>query len=512
MTTNIPPPSTLDGSNQGEEEGEEVVALLQLIQQLNRTKRNLRSFNKLALLISVVFVGFSIYGKLLPSSSPTIPTTTFGAIISSRQCRSSILLLDKLGVSLAFTSLDNLFNYNNNMQQQRTATLHQCHQENNVPKEMLSKFGTYPNILNITKSMQSNFHPVVKLPPLRSSCTTTTTKEGRRRWPWQNNRKKKKNSSLYDNDDEEEAKLSPSSNTNNNPCMNNVEQRERPMIEMYDYIVRDFTTTTTTIPIPSQPQKSMVQVEEVGTKITPPQLLPTREEAVRYAAKQKRQQQRRRWTKRPIIYDVGRYDEDRRNMYTSSLFTTTNTINNNDDTTTNQQLQQQQQQHQQQSSRTVHVGIDIGAPIDTPIYAFTDGMIHSLGYNPAIGDYGYVIVIQHYLVPGGGVQDDNLRQQQKQQQQEEEEGGGIIYALYGHLSAKSIAKKYVGQSIIKGQIIGHMGNAAENGGWIGSHLHFQCSVHPPSIPHDMPGVVSVEDRCMALMEYIDPRYILGELY
>lgn len=496
MTTNIPPPTTLDGSNQGEEEGE---TLLQLIQQLNRTKRNIRSFNKLALLISIVFVGFSIYGKLLPSSSSTIPTTTFGAIISSRQCRSSILLLDRLGVSLAFTSLGNLFNYNNNMQQQRTTTLHQCHHENNVPKEMLSKFGTYPNILNITKSMQSNFHLVVKLPPLRSSCTTTTTKESRRRWPWQNNRKKKKNSSTYD-DDEEEAKSSSSSNTNNNSCMNNVEQRERPMIEMYDYIVRDFTTTT--MPIPSRPQKSMVQVEEEETKIPPPQLLPTREEAIRYAAKQKRQQQRRRWTKRPIIYDVGRYDEDRRNMYTSSLFTTTNTRNNNDDDTTNQ-LQQQQQQ----SSRTVHVGIDIGAPINTPIYAFTDGIIHSLGYNPAIGDYGYVIVIQHYL---GGVQDDNLRQQQQHQHQEEK--GGIIYALYGHLSAKSITKKYVGQSIIKGQIIGHMGNAAENGGWIGSHLHFQCSVHPPSIPHDMPGVVSVEDRCMALMEYIDPRYILGELY
>lgn len=497
MTTNIPPPSTLDGSNQGEEEGEEVVALLQLIQQLNRTKRNIRSFSKLALLISVVFVGFSIHGKLLRSSSSTIPTTTFGAIISSRQCRSSILLLDKLGVSLAFTSLGNLYNYNNNRQKQRT-TLHQCHQQNNVPKEMLSKFGTYPNILNITKSMQSNFHPVVKLPPLCSSCTTTTTKESRR-WPWQNNRKKKNNSSIYD-DDEEEAKLSSSSNTNDNYCMNNVEQRERPMIEMYDYIVRDFTKTQT-IPIPSQPQKSMVQVEEGGTKITPPQLLPTREEAIRYAAKQKRQQQRRRRTKRPIIYDVGRYDEDRRNMYTSSLFTTTNTINNNDDTTTNQQ-------QQQQSSRTVHVGIDIGAPINTPIYAFTDGIIHSLGYNPAIGDYGYVIVIQHYL--SGGVQDDNPQQQQQHQQQEE--GGGIIYALYGHLSAKSITKKYVGQSIIKGQIIGFMGNAAENGGWIGSHLHFQCSVHPPSIPHDMPGVVSVEDRCMALMEYIDPRYILGELY
>ena len=64
---------------------------------------------------------------------------------------------------------------------------------------------------------------------------------------------------------------------------------------------------------------------------------------------------------------------------------------NDDDTAANNH----QQQQQQQSRRTVHVGIDIGAPINTPIYAFTDGIIHSVGYNPAIGDYGNVIVIQH---------------------------------------------------------------------------------------------------------------------
>ena len=30
--------------------------------------------------------------------------------------------------------------------------------------------------------------------------------------------------------------------------------------------------------------------------------------------------------------------------------------------------------------------------------------------------------------------------------------------------------------------------------------------------HDMPGVVSPVDRDEALLEYIDPRYVLGELY
>jgi murein DD-endopeptidase MepM/ murein hydrolase activator NlpD len=481
LTTNIPPPpppTTLDSSSSNEEKKEGEAHILQLIQQLNRTKRNLRSFNKLALLIAIGCVGRSIYGKLLSSFSFTIPTATTCGTINSRQRHSSILW-GKLGVSSAFTSLGNLYNYNS--KQHRTILHHQCG-HNGIPKEMLSKFGSYPNILNITKDMQSNFHPVVKL-PLRN-CTTT--KESRK-WPWQN--KKKINSSIYD-DNEEESKLS--SNTNNNSCMNNVDRRS--MIEIYDYIVRDFTTIT----IPShQQQEQVVQAE--GTKI--PQLLPTREEAILYAAKQKQQQRhRRRQTKQPIVYDVGRYDEDRRNMYTSSLFTTTSTNNNNSD---NDTTSNHQQQEQQRSRRTVHVGIDIGAPINTPIYAFTDGIIHSVGYNPAIGDYGYVIVIQHYLIPG--VKEIN-RQQLQQQTQEE------LYALYGHLSAKSITKKFIGQAITRGQIIGYIGNAEENGGWTGSHLHFQCSVHPPLVPHDMPGVVSVEDRCTALLEYIDPRYILGELY
>jgi len=36
-------------------------------------------------------------------------------------------------------------------------------------------------------------------------------------------------------------------------------------------------------------------------------------------------------------------------------------------------------------------------------------------------------------------------------------------------------------------------------------------MNPPET-HDMPGVVSSMDRDNALLEYIDPRYVLGELY
>jgi hypothetical protein len=46
---------------------------------------------------------------------------------------------------------------------------------------------------------------------------------------------------------------------------------------------------------------------------------------------------------------------------------------------------------------------------------------------------------------------------------------------------------------------------------LGTHLHFQLAAHPPKT-HDMPGVVTLTGRDEALLEYVDPRYVLGELY
>jgi hypothetical protein len=46
---------------------------------------------------------------------------------------------------------------------------------------------------------------------------------------------------------------------------------------------------------------------------------------------------------------------------------------------------------------------------------------------------------------------------------------------------------------------------------LGTHLHFQLAVHPPKT-HDMPGVVTLKGRDEALLEYLDPRYVLGNLY
>ena len=158
-------------------------------------------------------------------------------------------------------------------------------------------------------------------------------------------------------------------------------------------------------------------------------------------------------------YDIGRYDELRPGMYSTDLFA---------------------------GSRFLHVGIDIGAPVGTPCMAFANGEISHFGYNPADGDYGNVVITRHLL------------------------DGVPLWALYGHLDAKSIEGKAVGQKVNVGEVICWMGDKHENGGWE-PHLHFQLSLVEPET-HDLPGVVAPEDRDNALAIYPDPRNVLGPLY
>ena len=69
-------------------------------------------------------------------------------------------------------------------------------------------------------------------------------------------------------------------------------------------------------------------------------------------------------------YDIGRYDELRPGMYSTDLFS---------------------------DGRFLHIGIDIGAPVGTPCMAFDQGEISHFGYNPADGDYGYVVITKHLV-------------------------------------------------------------------------------------------------------------------
>lgn len=172
-------------------------------------------------------------------------------------------------------------------------------------------------------------------------------------------------------------------------------------------------------------------------------------------------------------YGVGRYNEIRMGMYTSELFLPKEEpglINKNSE----------------QSPRNIHMGIDIAAPIGTPVFAFYNGTVCMTGINPALGDYGGTIITEHLL------------------------GETKIWALYGHLSHASTVSRKSGDQLSSGDVVGWIGSESENGGW-NPHVHFQLSLDRPC-KCDLPGVVSRENHQHALEIYPDPRLVLGRLY
>ncbi len=159
-------------------------------------------------------------------------------------------------------------------------------------------------------------------------------------------------------------------------------------------------------------------------------------------------------------YTIGRYDERRPGLYQSTQFT--------------------------QSQRDLHVGIDLGAPAGTPLYAFDEGHIFDFKIHSASGDYGPTLISEH-----------NFQ-------------GRRLFVLWGHLTASSLKDKSKGQKIERGEVLAWIGSENENGGWP-PHVHIQLSWQEPK-EADLPGVVPFSERESALNMYPDPRLILGPLY
>ena len=88
-----------------------------------------------------------------------------------------------------------------------------------------------------------------------------------------------------------------------------------------------------------------------------------------------------------------------------------------------------------------HQGIDLAAPVGTPIYATADGTVGEAGYNR--GGYGNLIKLNH---------------------------GRGIETRYGHLSRILVSP---GQRVARGQLIGHMGSTGRS---TGSHLHYEVGI------------------------------------
>jgi len=141
---------------------------------------------------------------------------------------------------------------------------------------------------------------------------------------------------------------------------------------------------------------------------------------------------------------------------------------------------------QYQNKRFIHMGVDFWAPAGHPVFSIYDGTIVYKANHQQEGNYGPTLILRHIM------------------------GKTNLYALYGHLSEKSIEKLSIGQSVKKGEIVAELGEESENGGWH-PHLHYQLSIKDPG-EADMPGVVSEEDLAKAQKLYPDPRIVLGSVY
>lgn len=325
-----------------------------------------------------------------------------------------------------------------------------------IPKKLTGPLSSYPDPFGITNDMREDFHPVVVFPKkwVNVDGTVTVAVPGGKK-----------------------------------------QKQRQERVKTLDYRVLDLTTASSLTQLATSEEREAKQLEEMKRKLP--------------------------WQKRKAspnnvsnhTFSVGRYDENRLNMYRSDLF---DDIKNDLDGYA--------------GARTVHIGMDIDGPVGTKVYAFAGGIIHSAGYNAELGDYGNVIVIEHDLgnilsmdastkaavcgseksvkyVASSSCVDNNDKQGSTSTNHLK------VWALYGHLDAKSIqgSKKKIGSPVKKGQVLGRFGDIHENGGWLLPHVHFQLATHPPST-HDMPGAVAIQDRPKALLDYPDPRLVLGPLY
>lgn len=136
--------------------------------------------------------------------------------------------------------------------------------------------------------------------------------------------------------------------------------------------------------------------------------------------------------------------------------------------------------------RNMHMGIDIWAAAAEPVYAVLHGEIVYSTFQNDEGNYGGTIILKHIVE------------------------GQELFALYGHLSKKSLDSHKVGEKLKTGEVVGWLGDESENGNWP-THLHYQLCIEDPG-EADMPGVVAKKNLIQARERYPDPRILLGDIY
>ncbi len=157
-------------------------------------------------------------------------------------------------------------------------------------------------------------------------------------------------------------------------------------------------------------------------------------------------------------FSIGRYNESR-DFYTANTF----------------------------QNRTIHLGIDFGAPAGTPILSVSDCTVYYCSIFNTPGDYGGLLVTENKF------------------------DSHTLYCVYGHVSHASLRKLNEGDRISKNEYLCAIGDTEENGSWP-PHLHFQVSTIRPQHGENIPGVFSDKDIQHALSIYPDPQLYFGSLY
>ncbi len=134
--------------------------------------------------------------------------------------------------------------------------------------------------------------------------------------------------------------------------------------------------------------------------------------------------------------------------------------------------------------RTIHLGVDLFLPPQTPVLAPLDGRVHSFRDNANRLDYGPTVILEH--APSDGP---------------------LFYTLYGHLSRQSLIGLVEGGEIHQGEPVGELGTIEENGGWP-PHLHFQIICDPLGYRGDFPGVAPPSQSATWRSLSPDPNLIL----
>ena len=146
-------------------------------------------------------------------------------------------------------------------------------------------------------------------------------------------------------------------------------------------------------------------------------------------------------------------------------------------------LYQRSRMYRGEQPRCIHLGLDVWAPANTPVYAPWPSKVHSFRDNQGFGDYGPTIILEHTI--------EELR----------------FYTLYGHMSRSSLNDLRVGQAIDKNELVGNLGDFTENGDWP-PHLHFQVMTDLLGNVGDFPGVVTQAEQDFYKTICIDPRLLL----